>query len=347
MGSVGTMRWRAPVAAAAAAYVGLLVLAVAAVRTWAPDQITLTLFGHAKTLDHLKTRLFGDLLMLFALTPLALAVEAVALGWERSSARALLVGRTPSMDTDLMVFALGQVKVLEIAGRVMMLGVSLVSGAWIAAELKARAGLAVDPSGLPFPVQVAIYFYVYAFFDYWTHRLDHSWLFWPLHRYHHAARDFCVLSAERQHPASGLAGALVINVPLAVLGASAEVMIWVNVAVALVGLLIHSRIDSDWGVVGRWLVQSPNHHRLHHKLDMSHPTANYAITPVWDRLFGTWREGAPPALPIGVDEPYRHGLWIVPDLARDYADFLWRLSYPITRRVFPKAPATLGLAQRV
>ena len=288
-----------------AGYLGVLALTASALQTLAPDRLSVSLFGHIKIFDHLHARLFSDLLTLFALTPLALGVEALVVGWERCSLRALAVGRTPSMDTDLAIFLLGQIKVLDVLGRILMLGASLISGAWLAAELKTRFGFEVSPRGLPFPAQVVLYFYVYSFFDYWTHRADHWWVFWPLHRYHHSATDFCVLSAERQHPASGLVGVFIINVPLAVLGASAEVMIWVNTAVGLLGLIIHSRIDADWGWAGRWLIQSPNGHRLHHKLDMSTTTGNYAIAPVWDRLFGTAVGEGSGVLAIGVEDPYR------------------------------------------
>ncbi|MFV4677350.1 sterol desaturase family protein, partial [Mycobacterium tuberculosis] len=114
-----------------------------------------------------------------------------------------------------------------------------------------------------FLVQLPLYFALYTFFDYWTHRIDHGRYFWPLHRYHHAAEDFCVVNSERQHPAQ-FVGIFIINLPLAVLGANPTVMIYVNVLVSTIGLLIHSRIDSNWGWFGRWVIQSPTHHRLHH-----------------------------------------------------------------------------------
>ena len=54
---------------------------------------------------------------------------------------------------------------------------------------------------------------------------------------------------------------------------------------------------------------------------MTEPTGHFAMAPIWDRLFGTWRGTADPALVIGVDTPYRHGFWVAPDLARDYWHF--------------------------
>ena len=54
---------------------------------------------------------------------------------------------------------------------------------------------------------------------------------------------------------------------------------------------------------------------------MTEPSRHFAMAPIWDRLFGTWRGTADPALVIGVAQPYRHGFWIVPDLLRDYWHF--------------------------
>ena len=41
-------------------------------------------------------------------------------------------------------------------------------------------------------------------------------------------------------------------------------------------------------------------------------------------MFGGWSETATRAeVAIGVDTAYRHGVWLLPDLLRDYCDF-WK-----------------------
>jgi sterol desaturase/sphingolipid hydroxylase (fatty acid hydroxylase superfamily) len=163
-------------------------------------------------------------------------------------------------------------------------------------------------------------FYAYTFLDYWAHRIGHHEFFWPLHRYHHSAEEFSVLTAERIHPA-GFVGIFLINIPMSVLGAPAEAVVYVNALTVALGYVIHSRIDSDFGWVGRYVIQSPLHHRLHHKLEMDTPTGHFSMAPVWDHLFGGWGGQAHVDMPIGVDTPYRHGFWVMPDLMRDYVDF--------------------------
>jgi sterol desaturase/sphingolipid hydroxylase (fatty acid hydroxylase superfamily) len=314
------MTW-AVLAAGLAIYLALIGAAYIAVQRYLPDQWTLTLAGHSKTLKDIHNRIFSDAALIFLILPFALGVEFLSVGWEESSLRRLLFQRTASMKTDLAIFFLGQGHLLDILGKVMMLGVSMISGLWIRDWLAAHTGFAISAPPLPMPLQVVVYFLVYTFFDYWTHRVDHSRWFWPLHRYHHSAEDFGVLTAARAHPAA-FTPTVIINIPMAILGAPTDVMLYVNVLTLTLGFLIHSRIDSCWGWIGRWIVQSPNHHRLHHKLDMSHPTGHFAMAPIWDHLFGTWYGDADQSLAIGVSTPYRHGFWVIPDLFRDYFGFL-------------------------
>ncbi len=307
--------------AAFLAYAALMGGAWWAVLRVFPASISLTVLGRTLDTDSVHEQL-NNAFLIFMLLPTALWIEVAVVGWAKSSARQLLLDRTPSTKTDLAVFLLGQAHVLDVVGRLLTLGAAMVSGAWLHDWLTRTTGvsLASGTAFLPLPLQIVVFFFVYTFFDYWTHRTDHTRRFWPLHRYHHSAEDFAVLTSVRQHPAAFTA-IFVINFPMAALGAPADVMIYVNVVVVCIGFVIHSKITSDWGWVGRWLVQSPHHHRLHHKLDMSTPTGHFAMAPVWDRLFGTWYDVGEKGLPIGVDTPYRHGFLVPRDMLRDYLHF--------------------------
>jgi sterol desaturase/sphingolipid hydroxylase (fatty acid hydroxylase superfamily) len=307
---------------AAAAYALLLGAGWWVSQRLLPDTLALHVGSHAVQIANIHAKILNNALVVLLILPAALWLECLLVGWRGSSLRQMIAGATASIRTDIAFFVLLQSHLMDLVGKVMLLGATMISGLWLRDWLHTQFGFALDPSGLPLAAQIAIFFLVYSFFDYWTHRFDHTRYFWPLHRYHHAAREFCVVTATRAHPAQFVALA-VINLPMAVLGASPEVMIFINVAVSALGFVIHSRIDSNWGWIGRWIVQSPTHHRLHHKLDMSHPTGHFSIAPVWDHLFGTWYGEADQSLPIGVDTTYRHGFWVGPDLARDYWEF-WR-----------------------
>lgn len=320
-GPSNKLSFRLVAAVAFAAYAGVVAVTWWLITCHLPDQLAFALFGHSFHLQHLRDKILGNASLIGVILPAALWLECAMVGWDKSSARALL-RPTQSMRSDLAFFLLDQAHLMGVAGRIMMLGASVISGVALRDWLAARTGFAIDPSGLPFLLQVVIYFHAYSFFDYWAHRLGHTRWFWPLHRYHHAAEEFCVVTAARVHPA-GFAGIFFINIPMPLLGASPEVMIWVNVLTIALGFVIHSRMEAGFGWAGRWLVQSPLHHRLHHKLDMREATGFFSMTPLWDRLFGGWSETATPNVAIGVDTPYRHGLWLAPDLLRDYWDF-WK-----------------------
>ncbi|MDB5440935.1 MAG: hypothetical protein JWM33_3362 [Caulobacteraceae bacterium] len=304
---------------------GFLAYAAAALAGWwlllriVPSEVHVTLFGRSVGTNSAHEHI-NNLCLIFLLLPVALWIEGLTVGWSQSSARQLLCSPSPSLKTDIACFLLGQAHLTDIAGRVLTLGAALISGGWIRDQLQHATGLSIAVLPAPLPVQVVVYFFVYSFFDYWTHRFDHTRFLWPLHRYHHSAQDFGVITSGRQHPAA-FTGIFLVNLPIAILGAPTAVMIYVNVLVVGIGFLLHSKIDSDWGWFGRWVIQSPNNHRMHHKLDMTHPTGHFAVAPVWDRLFGTYRQEGRGDLVIGVDTEYRHGFLAPRDMARDYAHF--------------------------
>ncbi len=246
-------KWAVGAAAlvALAAYLALVAAGWWTVLNLLPDQLSVDVAGRTVTLGNIHNKIFGNAGLLFLMLPLALFIEAAVVGWQGSSTRQMLLERTPSVKTDMIYLLLGQAKITDILGRVLTLGVAMISGGMVREMIRAKTGFAVDPSGIPLLAQVVLYFFVYTFFDYWTHRVDHSRYFWPLHRYHHAAQDMAVLNAGRSHPAAILTGTFIINLPLAVLGASPAVMVYVNVIVISIGFLIHSKIDSNWGWFGR------------------------------------------------------------------------------------------------
>lgn len=284
-----------------------------------PDQFTFHLLNHSFVIRQIHDRLLGDAALALSLAPFVLWLECVFLGWQASSARALLAP-SRSARTDLTAFLMEHLHLAGIVGKLMMLGASVLSGEALRAWLVIHAGFAPDISAWPFLLQVPVCFYAYTFFDYWAHRIGHTRLFWPLHRYHHSAEEMVVINGGRLHPA-GFVTLFVVNLPLSLLGAHADAVFAANLIAGLLGLLIHARLETDFGWIGRYVVQSPRHHRLHHKLDMGQPTGFFGMAPVWDHLFGGWSERSESNIAIGVDTEYRHGFWVVPDMLRDYRDF--------------------------
>ena len=316
----GEWRERLTMLAAIAAYAALSGFGGPLLRHLIPSSFAPLFVASGPAARHVDQPQLIAAVVVLLTVPGAIAAEALTVGWRRSSLRQMFGGASASIKTDVAFFALSHVQFTDIVGKVMMLGASMASGLWLRRWIALRTGLEVDLGGLFWPAQVVVYFAIYTFLGYWAHRLYHTRVFWPLHRYHHAATDFSVINADRAHPAAVLETFL-INLPMAALGASPLVLLYVNALAHGQSLVTHSRIDSDWGWFGRWVLQSPNHHRMHHKLDITRPTGNFSLAPIWDHLFGTWDGEAGPSLVIGVDAPYRHGLWIWPDVWRDFREF--------------------------
>ena len=304
-------------------YLAGLFLVWKAVLLWTPDQVGLQMPGHNLHIANLHHHLYAQAMEAIVLFPALFIVELVLTGWQNSSLR-YLFSRAPSAMSDLACWLLGESRLMSLLALIMSLGVGLIGGDMIHAWIAKTTGVNLTTAGWPIWVQLPILFLIFSFFDYWNHRVDHAALFWPLHRFHHSAEQFCIMTTTRVHPAVFSSVISAVG-PAAVLGAPPETIAELVVLVGLLRNVIHSRIDSNFGWIGRWVLQSPNHHRLHHVLDISVvPTGHFSLCPLWDRLFGTWRGEADQTLPIGVtDAPYRHGLWIGPDLWRDYMDF-WK-----------------------
>jgi sterol desaturase/sphingolipid hydroxylase (fatty acid hydroxylase superfamily) len=302
-------------------YLLIFAAGVMTVDTLLPDRVTLSAFGHYWNIDDLHGRLFRATLLVGLVVPAIFVVETAWVGWQDCSLRHFFVDRSPSSLSDLVTFVLWRGHVMKILGTLLTFGALLTTGQWFNDLVRDWTGLRLSLAGWPFAVQIICYVFLYTFLNYWNHRLDHTSYFWPLHRYHHSAREFYILTSTRVHPAS-FSDVLVFTLPMALIGTPPGIVAGFALVAASYGYLIHSRIDADFGWVGRWIVQSPAHHRIHHSLEISQGTANYSLIPLWDRLFGTWRDTAGQAPAVGVTDPYRHGAWVFGDLLRDYWDFL-------------------------
>src|SRR6201996_7943649 len=122
---VPRLSFRFLVAAAFAAYAALVTVLWWLIANQLPDQLTVTVFGHALHLKNLRDKILGNASLIAVILPAALWLECAAIGWEKSSARALL-RPTASMKTDLAYFLLDQAHVTGVIGRIMMLGASVI-----------------------------------------------------------------------------------------------------------------------------------------------------------------------------------------------------------------------------
>jgi sterol desaturase/sphingolipid hydroxylase (fatty acid hydroxylase superfamily) len=140
---------------------------------------------------------------------------------------------------------------------------------------------------------------------------------WRLHRMHHADLEFDVSTGLRFHPIEILLSLLIKFAVVAVLGAPALGVVVFEVLLNATSMFNHANVRIPLGIdrVLRWLVVTPDMHRVHHSILARETNSNFGFNlPWWDRLFGTYR--AQPAaghdgMTIGIEqfrEPRELGL---------------------------------------
>ncbi|MCP5195543.1 MAG: sterol desaturase family protein [Gammaproteobacteria bacterium] len=116
---------------------------------------------------------------------------------------------------------------------------------------------------------------------------------WRLHRMHHTDLDFDVTTALRFHPLEIVLSMLVKIVLVVLLGASPVAVMLFEVILNATAMFNHSNIGlpSRWDRTLRWVLVTPDMHRVHHSVYPEETDSNFGFNlPWWDRLFGTYRD---------------------------------------------------------
>ncbi len=116
---------------------------------------------------------------------------------------------------------------------------------------------------------------------------------WRLHRVHHADLDFDVTTGARFHPIEiVLSMGIKIGV-IAALGPPVAAVIVFEILLNATAMFNHGNVRLPRGLdrVLRWLVVTPDMHRVHHSVEDDEANSNFGFNlPWWDRLFGTYRD---------------------------------------------------------
>ncbi|GGX70709.1 sterol desaturase family protein [Saccharospirillum salsuginis] len=129
---------------------------------------------------------------------------------------------------------------------------------------------------------------------YFQHRLFHAvpWL-WRLHRMHHADLEFDVTTGLRFHPLEIVVSMAIKIAAVIALGAPPLAVILFEVVLNATSLFNHGNVRLPIALDRRlrWLVVTPDMHRVHHSIIPYETDSNFGFNlPWWDRLFGTYRD---------------------------------------------------------
>ena len=226
-----------------------------------------------------------------------LAVAALAEAWAPRRRRTL--PRRTRWPSNLAIVGIGTLLVR------LVLPATTIGIAAIAEE---RAWGLLNAVSLPTWARIALAVGLLDLAIYLQHVLFHTVpLLWRLHRVHHADLDVDATTGARFHPVEIL---LSMGVKLGVvvaLGAPPLAVLLFEVLLSASSTFNHANLGL-WPAVDRalrWLVVTPDMHRVHHSIVGSETNRNFGFTlPWWDRLGGTYQAqpaGGHDAMIVGIE----------------------------------------------
>ena len=129
---------------------------------------------------------------------------------------------------------------------------------------------------------------------YLQHRMFHLIpVLWRLHLVHHADLDIDVTTGLRFHPIEIVLSMLIKLAVVSVLGPPVLGVLIFEVSLNGSAMFNHAnvRIPLPLDRVLRWIVVTPDMHRVHHSVDNVEHNTNFGFNlSCWDRLMGTYRD---------------------------------------------------------
>ena len=131
---------------------------------------------------------------------------------------------------------------------------------------------------------------------------------WRFHRMHHADQEIDVTTGVRFHPIEILMSLGIKFGVVAALGAPAVSVVIFEVLLNATSMFNHSNVRMPVWLDRwlRWIVVTPDMHRVHHSIVVRETNSNFGFNlPWWDRLFGTYRDqpdAGHKAMTIGIEQ---------------------------------------------
>ena len=146
---------------------------------------------------------------------------------------------------------------------------------------------------LPAWAELALALLVLDFAIWIQHVLFHAVpALWRLHRVHHADLDYDLTTGARFHPLEITLSMLIKFAVIAALGAPVAAVILFEVILNAMAMFNHAnvRLPARVDRALRWLVVTPDMHRVHHSIEDDETNSNFGFNlSWWDRLLGTYR----------------------------------------------------------
>jgi sterol desaturase/sphingolipid hydroxylase (fatty acid hydroxylase superfamily) len=225
-----------------------------------------------------------DIELLIRMSAFALVFAVMAL-WEIAAPRRVLIaGRMPRWPSNLGVLVLDALAVR------ILIPAAAVGAALFAAG---RGWGLFHLAGLRLSVAALLGFLVLDLVIYGQHVVFHKVpALWRLHRMHHADLDIDVTTGGRFHPFEILISMLIKIAVVIAFGIPVVAVLLFEVVLNATSMFNHANVAMPAALdrVLRWLLVTPDMHRVHHSILRHETDSNFGFNlPWWDRLFGTYR----------------------------------------------------------
>ncbi|MFZ6872223.1 sterol desaturase family protein [Undibacterium sp. Di27W] len=218
-------------------------------------------------------------LLLPPLLPIFLVIEVVLLVLLQSKKQVFGIVKVPAM--------------IHIFNRLLGLVISLDIGSWCIKLLSPYAFFQLPHTWWAFALALLVWEFSHFIFHYTSHKVRFLWCF---HAPHHAPEHMSLILIYSNTLVQGMYAQLVRVSIGTLLGLDIHLLLFCMAIDFSWGGLIHVE-ERLWksGKTGWRLLDTlflmPVHHRIHHSSDAEFIDTNYCNTlPVWDRVFGTYRD---------------------------------------------------------
>ncbi|MBK8814755.1 MAG: sterol desaturase family protein [Methylococcaceae bacterium] len=165
--------------------------------------------------------------------------------------------------------------------------------AFLSAEWAAEKGYGLLNLGaLPNVMTMIATLLILDFAIYCQHIVMHKWpLMWRLHKVHHADLEFDATTAVRFHPLEIVLSMIYKVICIVIIGANPMAVIAFEIILNGAATFNHSNVNIPQKIdrMLRWIMVTPDMHRIHHSAEPIETDSNYGFSlSWWDRLCGTY-----------------------------------------------------------